>query len=346
MLSFSALLDRPIKKHFKLQHKTSNQTFMETIDSTRQNYKLGFHGKGSEFFSIIIVNWLLTIVTLGLYYPWAKANQLKYLYGETSLDGDRFAFHGTGKEMFKGFIKAILIFLTLYGLLFLFLYLQMPLVGILVFYLGILAIVPLAIHGSYRYRMSRTSWRGIRFGYRGNRSELVKNFLGWILLTLVTLGIYGPWFVINLRKYVVGNVRFGDAEFEYDGDGSDYFMINLKGYFLTIITFGIYMFWWQKELFEYYIDNLTLNKNGQQIQFQSQVTGGGFFQLMVVNFLIIVFTLGLGYAWVVTRSLNYFSENIDLEGTLDLNTLMQTEENYKDATGEDMGDMLDIDFVM
>jgi uncharacterized membrane protein YjgN (DUF898 family) len=84
-------------------------------------------------------------------------------------------------------------------------------IGILVpilFYAGIFTILPLAIHGSYRYRMSRISWRGIRFGYRGDRNELIQNFCKWIFFTIITIGIYGPWMAINLRKYLLGNVRF------------------------------------------------------------------------------------------------------------------------------------------
>ncbi|WP_367756045.1 YjgN family protein [Flavobacterium sp. WC2430] len=319
---------------------------MEETSQTGKNYKLDFQGKGNDFFGIIIINWLLTICSLGIYYPWAKAKKLQFLYGQTTLNGDSFAFQGTGKEMFKGFLKAILLFLILGGIFGFFMYLQMPLVGLLLFYFGIFAILPLAIHGSYRYRMSRTSWRGIRFGYRGEKQELAINFVKWIFLTIITFGIYGPWMSINLRKYLVGNVRFGDAEFDYSGDGSDYFILNLKGYFLSIFTLGIYFFWWQKDLFEYYIDNLTVNKENKEIRLNSTVTGGGFFKLAIVNLAIIVFTLGLGYAWAVTRTLNYIFNNIQLDGNIDLDALNQTEENYKDATGEDLSDFLDLDFVM
>ncbi|MCV9932452.1 YjgN family protein [Flavobacterium sp. LS1R47] len=309
-------------------------------------YELQFNGSGNAFFSVIVVNWLLTIVTLGFYYPWAKARKLQFLYGETSLNGDSFSFHGTGKEMFKGFIKAIFIFVLLYALLFLFLYLKIPFIGLLLFYLGFFAILPLAIHGSYRYRMSRTSWRGIRFGYRGDRKELITNFFKWIFFTIITFGIYGSWMSINLRNYLLGNVRFGDVEFNYDGDGADYFVLNLKGYFLTVFTLGIYSFWWQKDLFEYYVDNLSLNQDGKEITLTSTVTGGGFAGLAIVNLLIIVFTLGLGYAWVVTRSMKYIFENIKLEGNIDLDSIAQTEDNFKDATGEDISDFLDLDFVI
>lgn len=314
--------------------------------SKLKNYKLDFHGNGSDFFGILIVNWLLTIVTLGFYYPWAKSKKLQYLYGETSLNEDRFEFSGTGKEMFKGFIKALGLIAVLYGVLFLFMYLKMPAIGLVLFYLAFFAVLPVAIHGSYKYRMSRTSWRGIRFGYRGDRNQLMKNFFIWLGLTIGSLGIYGSWFLVNLRKYIIENIRFGDIEMEYDGDGGDYLIMNLKGYFLTIFTLGIYMFWWQKEMFDFYINNITLTKEKDSIELESTVTGGGIFSLSIVNILILIFTLGLGFAWVEVRTMKYLLSNVKMEGTIDLDTIKQTEANYTDATGEDIEDMLEMDFVM
>lgn len=319
---------------------------MEETTTTEKNYKLDFYGTGGEFFGIIIVNWLLTVLTLGFYYPWAKAKQLSFLYGATSLNNDRFSFHGTGKEMFIGFIKAIVIFVLIYGLFSLFLYLQMPVIGVLVLYAGILAIVPLAIHGSYRYRMSRTSWRGIRFGYRGDRSEFVVSFYKWVLYTVITLGIYGAWFSINVRRYVLSNIKMGDVSFKYEADGGDYFWLNFKSYFLSIITLGIYSFWWYSDLLAFYVNNLSLEKGEERITFKSTATGGDFFGLLLVNLLIIVFTLGLGYAWVVTRTMKFIADHIEMEGNIDLDTINQTEDDYNDATGEDIGDFLNLDFAV
>lgn len=319
---------------------------MEDTITNSKSYRLSFHGNGSEYFGIVVVNWLLTMLTLGIYYPWAKAKQLSYIYSSIALNDDKFSFHGTGNEMFKGFVKTIGIILVIYGLLMLFIFLQLPMIGILIFYLGILAIMPLAIHGSYRYRMSRTSWRGIRFGYRGNRNEFIKKFFTWIFLTIITFGIYSAWFSMNLRNYLLSNVRFGNIEFKYKGNGGDFFILNLKGYFLSVITLGIYSFWWQKDLFAYYVDNLSLHKDEEQIKFKSVATGSDFFKLMIVNLLIIVFTLGLGYAWVVTRTLNLIVSKIQLDGNIDIDLIAQTEEDYKDALGDDMNDFLNIDFVM
>lgn len=319
---------------------------MEENVPSKMHYQLDFKGKGETFFGIVIVNWLLTIVTLGLYYPWAKAKTLQFLFGQTTLNDDPFTFHGTGKEMFKGFLKALLVFVILFGIMGALTYLDYQVAGILILYLGIFAIMPLAIHGSYRYRMSRTTWRGIRFGYRGNQTELVKLFFKWVFFTVITLGIYSSWFQMNLRRYVIGNIRFGDAEMNYDGDGGDYLLMNIKGYFLTIFTLGIYSFWWQKDIFEYYVNNLSLHKDDKRIEFTSTASGADFIGLIVINMLLIVFTLGLGYSWVVTRTMKFIFDHIQLDGNIDLNTLHQTEENYKDATGEDVSDFLDMDFIV
>ncbi len=319
---------------------------MEDLLPKKMTYNLDFKGKGGDFFGIVIVNWLLTIVTLGIYYPWAKAKTLQFFCGKTSLNNDPFAFHGTGNEMFKGFIKAIILFFGLFAIMGIFIYLKLPFVGMLLFYLGIFAVLPLAIHGSYRYRMSRTSWRGIRFGYRGDKQEFVKLFFKWFLLTIVTFGIYGSWFHINMRKYVFSNIRFGDADFEYDGDGGDYFMMNLKGYLLTLVTLGIYIFWWQKDIFEYFVNNLSLHKEGKSVELTSTATGGDFAGLILTNLLLIIFTLGFGYAWAVTRTMKFIFEHIKVDGNIDLDSLQQTEENFKDATGDDISDFLDIDFIV
>ena len=313
---------------------------------TPARYDISFHGKGGEYFGVIIVNWLLSIVTLGLYYPWAKARQLQYLYAATELNTSRFSFHGTGKEMFKGFIKAIFIFAVLLAMFFTLVVMKHPVAAFICLYGGIFAIIPLAIHRSYKYRLSRTSWRSIRFGYRGDRTELYKLFFKNIFFTIITFGIYGAWMAINIRKYLMNNVRFGNLKFNYEGDGGEYFVLNLKGYFLTIFTIGIYMFWWQASLLKYYIDNLSLNdEKGNKITMKSIATGGDFFGLIIVNLFIIIFTFGLGYAWVVTRTLKFMFSKCELTGSIELLELVQSEKSYVDATGEDLSDMLDLGIV-
>jgi len=150
---------------------------------------------------------------------------------------------------------------------------------------------------------------------------------------------------INLKKYLIGNIRCGDAEFKYRGNGTDLFVIYLVGYFLTLITLGIYSFWWQKNIYNYLIDNIAIHKGDDSIKAKSTVTGGGLLGLTLGNLLIIVFTLGLGFAWVEIRTNKYYTENIKLSGDIDLDSLQQTEDVYTDATGEDAVDFFDIDLM-
>ena len=311
-----------------------------------KKFQVSFLGNGMELFKIQIVNFILNVITLGLYYPWSKARKLQYIYSSSIFEEHPFVFTGTGKEMFKGFIKAILFFLIAYVIFFFLVYHNNPGWAIFFLYIFLFLLFPLAIHGSFKYRMAKTNWKGIRFGYVGNRSELMKLFLLGIFLTIITLGIYGAWFITKLRKYIIQNIRMGDAYFSYKGDGSDFFILNLKGYFLTIITLGIYFFWWQKELFEFYVNNLELHREEQHISFQSKATGGKFFSLLVGNILIILFTLGLGFPWTIIRTLKFVATNIEVSGNIDFDALQQSQAEFSDATGDDIGDILDFGFIV
>ena len=57
--------------------------------------QLHFTGRGGEYFGVWIVNLLLTIVTLGIYSPWAKVRRLQYFYRHTEVAGSSFDFHGS-----------------------------------------------------------------------------------------------------------------------------------------------------------------------------------------------------------------------------------------------------------
>ena len=67
--------------------------------------RLLFHGTTATLYRVYFVNLLLTILTLGIYGPWARVKIRQYCYGQTELEGDRFAFHGTGEELLIGWLK-------------------------------------------------------------------------------------------------------------------------------------------------------------------------------------------------------------------------------------------------
>lgn len=323
---------------------------MEVISGLNTEPKrFKYLGKGGEFAVIYFKNLLLTIFTLGLYYPWAKVERLKYHYQSTELDKARFSFTGTGNEVFKGFIKVYAIFITLYVFLLYGMQTQnetITFTAIGFFYLFLILITPFAIHGAARYRASRSAWKGIHFKYIGDRMELFWKCVGGALLTIVTFGIYGAWFAVDVRKYILSNLRFGNLSFDFKGKGESLFWINLKMILLMYPTIGIYTFWYQKNLWSFYADNTEITQNGKRVKFRFTMKAGDVFELIVVNFFLIFFTLGLATPWVIVRTFQFMLRFLYIEEGLDTDSIHQTTyDDYDDAAGDDWLDFLDFDFI-
>ena len=309
----------------------------------RNSFK--FNGSGSELFGIYVVNMILSAITFGIYAAWAKAKRLRYMYQNTDFAGDVFRYHGTGKEIFIGFLKFMLIMVLLYAVYMVgsLTYNQtLIIIGSIILFGGLLVIVPLAIHGGLRYRMARTSWRGIHWGYRGIKKELMSLYLKGVGLSIITFGVYGSWFEAKLYKYILSNIRFGDIKLSWDGNGKDLFFIYLKGILLTMITFGIYSFWYQKNLFNYFYNHIKATQSEVLLKVESTLTAGTIFKTLLINGLLVTFTFGLGYPWAVVRIMKMYAENLVVLGDFDPDKIVQTEEDYKDATGEGFLDAFDI----
>ena len=324
--------------------------FEENLPVEKQQKKFfKYLGEGSEYAIIYFKNLFLTIFSLGLYYPWAKVEKLKYHYQSAEFDNSRFNFSGTGKEVFKGFIKLYIILITLYGLLILGTLTDnntLTLSFFFIFYLTIFLLIPFAIHGTARYRSSRSSWKGIYFKYIGDRKKLFNIYIKGFLLTIITFGIYGAWFSVDVRKYILGNLKFGNLSFNFKGTGDKLFWIHLKMILLMYPTLGIYSFWYQKELIQYYANNTDITQDGKTINFKSNLEVGHIFELVLLNGIILIFTLGIGLPWTQVRTLKFMLNFLEIEEGLDTENIKQAEyDDFDDATGEDFLDFLDIDLV-
>lgn len=124
-----------------------------------------FTGSGSEYFRIWSVNLLLMLVTLSLYYPWAKVRRLRYFYGNTLVDGQPLDFHGSPLKMLRGYLLVGLL-LLLYSAAGKF----SPVAGLVAF-LVVAAIWPALLKSSLQFRLANTSWRGLRMGFEGSLKD-------------------------------------------------------------------------------------------------------------------------------------------------------------------------------
>jgi len=303
-------------------------------------HRLTFHGTGGALFGIYVVNALLTLVTIYIYYCWARVRVRRYLTSETAFEGDRFAYHGTGKELLIGTLKAGLLFALPFALLFVVpqfaLEWWVGLGAMLVAYALFGVLIPLAIVGARRYRLSRTSWRGIRFSFRGRALDFVKLFLKGSLLTVVTLGLYYPVFAAHRQAFLVSHSYFGSQRFGFDGRARDLFKIFGLAWLLWLPTLGLYGFWFQARKQRYLWGHTAFGA----ARFRSTVTGGKLLALQLVNLLLLLLTLGLAWPWVTARNARFAFQYLSLVGALDMAGIQQQAQPAS-ATGEGLAGFLD-----
>lgn len=313
--------------------------------AAHHTYTGTFHGEGIELFGTILLNAILTILTLGIYAAWGKAKIYQFFYDNTEFAGSHFQFNGTGKEIFLGYLKAVVIFIGIYFLLAIAFMIAAqiggiaPLIAILGWYALIAYLAHYAMYSSRRYRFSRTTFRKIRFRLEGAPVDFANQSFLNLLLSILTVGFYLPVYYHRQFAYIYDRLRFGNVAFRYSGEEREFYKIALSGFFLTVLTLGVYYFWWYPKMYNYYIQHLHAGDG----KFHTEIRPGEFFELMIVNLLLTVFTLGLGIPWVQVRTAKFFIEHLRLEGAFDVDSVVQTAQQAASAGGEGLTEALDMD---
>lgn len=202
------------------------------FETATDTLKGAYEGEGMPLFWLALKTGLLTLITLGIYRFWAKARIRRYLWSATAPGGNPFEYTGTGLEKFLGFLFAVVILAVYLGLFQILLFF----VGLSVFsggdseediirqiaatYLTAFATLPLLYYAQYRgrrYLLSRTRWRGVRFGAEKGAWGYVWRALGYTLLSIMSLGILIPLQTFKLEKYMYDRTWYGDARFHQEG---------------------------------------------------------------------------------------------------------------------------------
>ena len=72
---------------------------------------------------------------------------------------------------------------------------------------------------------------------------------------------------------------------------------------------------------------------------ETNAIGGKYFVVLLKALAITIFTLGIGTPIAQLMVHKYLVETISISHGFDFDSVQQTEESYKDATGDDMGDI-------
>lgn len=191
-----------------------------------------YRGRRSDLFALALKTALLTAITLGVYRFWERTRIRRHIWSATVPGGDAFEYTGTSKEKFLGFLIALVVLgvglgLLQLGLFFVNLSLFSPaqtpegeIAQLLLFQVSFLLVLPLyffAKYRAYRYRMSRTRWRGIRFGVLPGAWGYAWRHLMYLALAIVSGGVLWPLMTFRLEAYRTNRTFFGDAQWHQGG---------------------------------------------------------------------------------------------------------------------------------
>ncbi len=303
--------------------------------------QIQFRGTGVEYFKIWIVNVLLCIVTIGIYYPWAKVRTRRYFYANTEYADRYFDYHATGKQLFLGYLigVAILIVIQVIGSI-------LPTIGVIIPII-LFAFIPWIIWRSLKFNMRMTSFSNVRFSFMDNLKPayiiyMLIPVLGYAIVALLVFGSLVPMtsldegsnltfafillavgiiaaiaigiFVTGLftkkaAEYQISQTKFGQGNFFINIKVDKFIKIQLKKMLIIIGCFLVL------SVLSGLIFASTMSSGFDLDNISNEVEGAN--PLLIVGFLIIYFgfiaTFLFATAYSFSRQRQYLFENTTLD---------------------------------
>ncbi len=348
---------------------------MNADASNAVNESVEFTGQGGEYFRIWIVNLALTIVTLGIYSAWAKVRRMQYFYRNTSLMGNSFDYHGDPVTILKGRIIGV-------GLLAIY-HVTISLnvfIGLGVFVL-IIAALPWLLQRSICFKLTNSSYRGLRFRFNGRVGTAYQVFLAWPIAGYFSLGMLFPFAHQRIKAYQHNNSAYGTASFSFSADEGKFYIVYLKLLGLTLLPVflfgvlaglsgvfsgtsgahkdpmqlmikiftGVMVFYLVLFLvigpwFAARIQNLVWNHTALgPHQFASNVRARDLLGIYVTNFFAVILTLGLYKPFADIRLAKYRLTHMALQTQGSLDEFFAQEQQAVNALGQETANVFDVD---
>ncbi|WP_189102132.1 YjgN family protein [Deinococcus knuensis] len=272
-------------------------------------YPVSFTGSTGEYFRLWIVNAALSVVTLGIYLPWARVRNRQYFYGHTWVDGQNFEYRADPLKLLRSYVVVGALFgaftLTqqserLWGL--------SVLIG-LVFAL----LYPWLVAQSMRFQAVNTVHRGLRFHFDGSLKGAYVAYGAANVAASVSSGLALPWAWFMQRRYQIDNLRYGSARGLFRGDVAPMYLIALTGVGLLVgagLLLGVpavvaLVAWMAGNGFD--LDSMDWDSLGS----------GLFFLIFVaVAYVILISLNGVAWQYVRAATMRYVLNNAELGGVV------------------------------
>lgn len=326
-------------------------------DGSARAHPFEFHGSGGEYFRIWIVNFFLTLVTLGIYSAWAKVRTERYFARSTRVAGSSFDYLADPLAILKGRLL-VLGFFALYTAVSVFAPVFEPLMV-----LAVIALIPWALVRSMAFRAHNTSWRGLRFRFQATYGNAFAAYMGLPVLGLLTLGLLYPYALFQQRRFLVDHASYGTTRFEIGSGSGDFYRLFAKLGLLILLVAALMalsvtqtngpllagalvvpLYFYGFGVFAAGIANLTYHETRlDRHHLEADLPGGGIAWIYFTNALAMLLTLGLAIPWAQVRLARYRLDHIQLHAVGDLDAFVAAQAEEVASLGAEFGEALDLD---
>jgi uncharacterized membrane protein YjgN (DUF898 family) len=239
-----------------------------------------------------------------------------------------------------------------------------------------------AIFAAYRYRITRTLWHGIRGSVDGNAWSYGWLGFGLALLNSISLGWTQPWAHSLLINYRMARTKIGSVPVQGQMDTKGLWapfsiawvvsavvgiavimiitviivsnmdfrnprasqteigIIGVVAYLAVPVTWLITVNWYRAAL----LRKVARTFSAGGLTFAFQVRGATLLWFTFSNTLILIFTLGLLYPYVILRYARFVQRHLGITGTIDYAAWRQSE-GWRPSMGEGMAEFFGVGVI-
>jgi uncharacterized membrane protein YjgN (DUF898 family) len=357
-------------------------------DGRVQDMKLEFNGSAKEYFRIWIVNLCLTLLTAGIFSAWAKVRKKRYFYSHLTLDGTPFQYLAQPIPILKGRVIAAVLFMLYYATSNFF-------TALFPYVLGAgLVIAPWVIVQSAAFNARYSAYRNMTFRFDGTYKEALKVISVWGIVPAIVIGtifdwwgkamiagiLYGllailfPWWIRNLRHFIVTKTSYGGHSGQFGATGGEFFGVYfVSGLIIAGLAFvtGIFTmdisivienktftpFLFAIPVYAGYIfgfayvqanlTNATWNKiRLGPVRFFCTLKSFDLAKLYLSNAVGIIVSAGLLIPWAVIRTYRYRVDHTQVLNVDELTKFRGSETDRVQAAGAELSEFFDMDLSL
>ncbi len=296
---------------------------------------------------------IVGIVIFALLLPWAVWRSIKFNMRMTSYRNVRFGFDGKLGPMYMYLLVMPLIPVLVAAVVAGGLYISGVAPEGLV---GLIVVAVLAVYLIYPWihkRLANYMLRNYRYGTAKFSGELSTGRFYAIYIKAIVLSLLAYFIALVVGGGIVYLLTLSgilDAGFlgsivegpELLGQAGSVFALAAVGFIYLLIFFIGTMItsYFRSRLREHLFVNGIID---QRVDPESTVAARGLWWISISNVLILVFTLGIGYAWTKVRMARYMADNTAVHAEDSLDNFVNDEMEKVGALAEELGDAFDLD---